>query len=188
MNTKINKTFNEELLKLIDVIDEDESVCLIDGMPLDVNYIELTCSHKFNYLSLLSELRIQKKKNRLEIQYLGQYQLKCPYCRNIHNGILQYIPELYDQKIKCINWPPSKVLKSKKCVSILKSGKRKGEQCSKSCVKKYCSVHYKVHNKPIGPTCASVLKSGKRKGGICGCKCKNGDILCGRHFSKKSIK
>jgi hypothetical protein len=185
MNIKINQNFNEELMKLIDSVDDDESVCLIDGMKLDEHCVELKCTHQFNYLSLLNELKIQKKRNRLEIQSLGNYQLKCPYCRNIHNGILPYNQKLHDQKIKGINWPPSKVLKCKKCISILKSGKRKGEQCSKSCIKEYCTVHYKVHHKSHDPTCTSMLKSGKRKGEICGCKCKNGNILCGRHFSKK---
>ena len=55
-----------------------------------------------------------------------------------------------------------KVLKSKKCQSILKSGKRKGELCSKSCINKHCGRHQKI--KLVHPGCSVILKSGKRKG------------------------
>ena len=49
-----NQKFTEELLNLINKEDiDDDDCCLIDGQPLQTqNYIELQCSHKFNYLSI----------------------------------------------------------------------------------------------------------------------------------------
>ena len=189
MNQVVNAKFNEQLLELISSVpQEEESICLIDGLPLSNNYIELKCSHKFNYLSLLNELKIQRQHNNLEIQKIGSYQIKCPYCRKIHNGILPYYQHLLEDKIKGINWPPSRVLKCKTCQSIIKSGKRKGALCGKACIFNFCNRHAKLNSTPTKPTCMTILKSGKRKGEICGCKCKLESNLCGRHISKKSIK
>ena len=59
---------NIELMKLLeDEGDDDEDVCLIDGLPLDNTCMELSCKHKFNYLSLLQEIKVQKKYNNLEV-------------------------------------------------------------------------------------------------------------------------
>ena len=185
MNVIVNQKFNEELMALIDEEEEkeEEEICLIDGTQLKDQFIELKCSHKFNYLSILNEVKIQRKYNNLETQKLNPYQIKCPYCRIIHNGILPYYKTIFNTKIHGVNWPPSKVLKSKKCQSILKSGKRKGETCSKPCINKYCGGHEKI--KSLSPCCNVILKSGKRKGEKCGCKCKKDSEKCGRHFSKK---
>ena len=49
MNEVLNQDFNIQLMKLLENEDDDD-VCLIDGMPLDPNCIELVCTHKFNYL------------------------------------------------------------------------------------------------------------------------------------------
>jgi hypothetical protein len=182
-----NQKFTEELLNLINKEDiDDDDCCLIDGQPLQTqNYIELQCSHKFNYLSIFNELKIQRNYNNLEVQKLKSYQIKCPYCRNIHNGILPYNKHIICDKIRGINWPPSKVLKIKICKAILKSGKRKGESCAKPCVYNFCNMHKKTNakNKNI---CKTILKSGTRKGKLCGCKCKKNSDYCGRHV-KKSI-
>ena len=205
MNVLINQEFNIELMKLLEDDDEDdENVCLIDGLPLDNTCIELTCKHKFNYLSLLQEIKVQKKYNNLEVQKLNSYQIKCPYCRGLHNGVLPYRENIFKIKLKGVNWPPSKVLKTKHCTAIIKSGKRKGQPCNKLCHGLYCPRHQKLAekakekvkastqiNKKISKSnfksCIAIIKSGKRKGEICGCKCKNNQNMCGRHISKKKV-
>ena len=183
MNTIINQNFNGELMALIGKEEKKEEVCLIDGTQLKDQFIELKCSHKFNYISILNEIKIQRKYNNLETQKLNPYQIKCPYCRIIHNGILPYYQTLFNAKIRGVNWPPSKVLKTKNCQSILKSGKRKGEKCSKLCINEYCPRHTKIKLAPSPLVCKVLLKSGKRKGEKCGCKCKKDSEKCGRHFS-----
>ena len=141
----INQKFNAELMALIGKEEKkEEEVCLIDGTQLKDQFIELKCSHKFNYISILNEIKMQRKYNNLETQKLNPYQIKCPYCRIIHNGILPYYETLFNAKIRGVNWPPSKVLKSKKCQCVLKSGKRKGEKCGCKCKKDSgkCGRHF----------------------------------------------
>jgi len=190
-NLIINQDFNNNLMSLLDDGDSssDEECCLIDGQPLNDNTcIELRCSHKFNYLSILNEVKIQRKYNNLEVQKINYYQIKCPYCRVVHNGILPYYKAIIEEKIRGVNWPPSKVLKFKSCNAILKSGKRKGQPCNKPCLLEFCNIHLsKKHKLSDGPVCKSIIKSGKRKGQPCGCKCKKNSEFCGRHISKKSI-
>ena len=65
MNTTINQKFNEELMALIGKEEKEEEVCLIDGTQLKDQFIELKCSHKFNYISILNEIKIQRKYNNL---------------------------------------------------------------------------------------------------------------------------
>ena len=144
-----NKNFNDELMNLIsnDCESDDDDVCLIDGMDLEDDYITLSCKHKFNYLSLLHEIISQKQKNHLETQHIGSYEIKCPYCRHIHKGVLPYKESLHSIKRTGVNWPPSKVLKTNHCGAILRSGKRKGECCGKLCLEEYCPIHLKAIQK-----------------------------------------
>ena len=181
-----NALFYANLYELLEEDNDDyENCCLIDGQVLDKNCIELKCKHKFNYLSILNEVQNQKKKNFLETHTIKSYEIKCPYCRSVHSGILPYKSELFEKKIKGVNWPPSKVLKFKSCIALLKSGKRKGEMCGKPCIDKFCNRHNKIkkisENIKIVPTCIAIIKSGKRKGLICGCKSKKNTPFCGRH-------
>ena len=183
------KDFNEQLMKLICEEDVEEThECLITGEKLTQNHIKLKCKHTFNYTPLINEIKNQKKHSNLEVTNLRLYQIKCPYCRGIQNGILKFDEE-FPEKIAGINWPPSKVYKGNLCPSIFKSGKRKGETCNKSCVETHCPRHKKSHNMI---SCKQLLKSGQRKGEMCGCKCikeENKNLFkCGRHLKSKDIK
>ena len=82
MNTTINQKFNEELLALIEEKEkkEEEELCLIDGTQLKDQFVKLKCSHKFNYISILNEIKMQKKHNHLETQKLNP----------IHDGTAEY--------------------------------------------------------------------------------------------------
>ena len=207
MTTKeANASFNAELLKLLldDTEQDDNDVCLIDGLSLDSNAVTLTCSHRFNYTSLLKEVKKQLcPPPALEVQKLKRYQIKCPYCRKIHKGVLPYISGLYAKKIRGVNWPPCRTLKTGRCVAILRSGKRKGHKCLKSCHAKFCKTHLSralpmpVHQtsaaaagsnniklSSVPGKCGAQLKSGKRKGQVCGCRSKKGSSFCGRHIPK----
>ena len=186
MENKILTTaeFNEQLFEDLCKDDGDEdNICLISGNPLEENSITLACSHTFNYDPIFEVAKRQKNFSKLETCKLKKYQLKCPYCRTVQNGILPY-RENYN-KLDGINWPAIRVGKNKKCSAIIKSGKRKGEKCGKSCCSLYCNRHNKKTTSKSEITCIAILASGKRKGLICGCKCIVPETiahkLCKRH-------
>ena len=144
-----NIDFSKELFNLIsknEKIEEEEEVCLISGDNLKKDFVTLDCGHKFNYENIYNEIITQRKKNRLEIQSVRINQLKCPYCRSIHKGILPYV-ESYPRIVN-VNCTAIELVKSKLkyCEAILKSGKRKGEICNCT-VKfgKYCGRHKKLN-------------------------------------------
>ena len=79
-NNQINNNTNVEL-------------CLLTNEPLDKTMIEMSrCKHKFNYIPLYNEICQQKlrinKDNNYETSILHEYQIKCPYCRTIHDRLL----------------------------------------------------------------------------------------------------
>lgn len=209
-NYKIEGDFDfyGELMKELDTDDSKEdtfdNVCLITNEPLEEMHITLQCKHKFNYLPILHELTQQKKRNYLETTYLGSGQMKCPYCRNVQNGILPKW-KLIDHEIQRqhgVNSPVKYVYKPNKCCFEFKSGKKKGMICDESASAKYCDKHVKKYYvdkmKELAKTnnitatsetnaaittnivdgCKQILRYGKRKGEPCGCKIyKNANII-----------
>lgn len=182
--------FNTLLMKALCTDEkEDDTLCLISTKPLEKNHITLICNHKFNYKPLFTEVLKQKKTfNRLETQKLKKNQMKCPYCRNIQDGILPYQPS--QQRVWTVNWPPKYAMFPHKCKALFKSGKRKGLKCNKPSLYEFCPIHIKtntiapnnftLHNNII--TCNAVIKSGKNKGKKCTYKAKF-EGLCGCHKS-----
>ena len=138
--------FNKELLEMLceeNTSDEEENICLISNIELKDNYVILCCGHKFNYDDIFNEIKYQKKQHHsYETQKLQNTQIKCPYCRTVQNGLLPW----YQGKVKCtnVNWPPKYQYKPNKCAYEYLSGKRKGHQCSKACIGKYCPNHEKI--------------------------------------------
>ena len=67
---------------------------------------------------------IKDKKNRLEVSYFN-IQIKCPYCRSIHNTLLpcfesNYVKEKYGSyKIKWVNSPIAYSYKPNQSIYIL---------------------------------------------------------------------
>ena len=195
-NFIINNTndFNMYLMQLIsddeNKSDMNDNKCLISNDELTDYNIKMTCGHKFNYIPLIEEFVNQKRnKSHYEVTHLSTFQLKCPYCRNIQKGTIPYYPELFGEKIRGINWPPSKLIRNNFCKAVFKSGKRKGEQCNKRCFGDYCKRHSKSKKLVSSDNeilCIKILKSGKRKGEMCNCKCKSEESkknkLCKRHL------
>ena len=136
--------------------------------------------NKFNYEAIFYDITFQKKYNNLETNKLSKYQVKCPYCRNIQNGLI-FWKEPYD-KIYNVNWPKSKWYKSNTCKFIFKKGSKKNIQCEYKCYNDFCKKH--SYSK-----CQAIISSGKRKGEICNAKSfKQHDSknYCKRHFKKFS--
>ena len=146
-NTEIfNKILYKQLFENSDDDNHDDNTehCLITMDKLDKNSITLFCGHKFNYEPLFKDIDNQKEKNMLEIKRVSSYQVKCPYCRTIQDGLIPYNKNYPDLKKKGVNLPNSKCFKPNNCSKILKSGKRKGEKCNIACFNEFCGIHNKI--------------------------------------------
>lgn len=149
-NIDFYKELNNE-----DDTEEEEEVCLISHEPLiRQQTVKLLCGHKFNYLPLFNEIYNQKKcLNVLEVKRLSINQLKCPYCRNIQNKILPYIPQIDGVKrVYGVNSPEKWEMKNYlcNCNYIYKSGKKKGFMCGKRSLEEKCIYHSKIST-PVDP-------------------------------------
>ena len=208
---ELNK--NEDLDKKQHLNDNPVDVCLISSEPLKTPYVTLPCKHKFNYESIIDEIYEQKnKRNVLEVARLSNIQIKCPYCRTIHNHLLpcfdnSYVKEKYgSNKIRWVNSPISYGYNPNKCIYTFKTGKNKGKKCNKKIHGSYCQTHMQkitssckhekdkqdvidesIKNDKNINKCKAILKSGKRKGETCGCKChvENNIVseFCKRHLN-----
>lgn len=180
-------SFNELLknsLENSDSDDDNEDICLISHEPLSFDHIKLSCFHKFNYKHIYKEVKQQKSgKNLLEIQKLKKFQFKCPYCRNIENGVLSWNPN-YPQTMG-VNWPPSQSIKPNLCKYTFKSGKKKNMPCNRKCVKEYCSAHQKIIDNKLQKASNNKLKckAMTKKGTPCSRIAKlSNDGYCLQHF------
>jgi len=181
-------SFNELLknsLENSDSDDDNEDICLISHETLSSNHIKLSCSHKFNYKHIYKEVKQQKSgKNLLEVQKLKKFQFKCPYCRNIENGVLSWNPN-FPQSFG-VNWPPSQFIKPNFCKYTFKSGKKKNMLCNRKCSNDYCTTHQKImDNRKYKLTnnnklkCKAITKKGTPCSRIA--KSSNGNY-CLQHF------
>jgi flagellar biosynthesis GTPase FlhF len=94
-----NINFYDELYNSLDVSDDDEEkCCLITGLPLIDNYVELECKHKFNYDAIFKEIYKQ-----IYIYKTYKNCIKCPYCRNEQIKVLPYYEHLEHKKVYGIN-------------------------------------------------------------------------------------
>jgi len=98
-----NINFFDELYKSLDVEDneekteEDNNLCLISNQPLTDKFIQMECGHKFNYMPLYLDVKNHKQCfNVLESTScrLNIDEIRCPYCRKKHKGLLPYYEEL----------------------------------------------------------------------------------------------
>ena len=207
-----NNNFNKELLELLCQDDEQnkENICLISNTALKENYVKLCCGHTFNYTAIFNEIKYQKcHSHHYETQKLSSYQIKCPYCRTVQNGLLPY----YENMTKCnwVNWPIKYQYKPNNCLYKYISGKRKGKSCSKSCFNKYCNNHSRIikirlekqkekstniiltnainhQNLIIKSSCSYEFKRGKKKNTRCSCKKIYKDGLCKTHHKQLKLK
>lgn len=129
--------------------DATTDSCLLSGVPLSENHIELHCKHKFNYLHLFNEVKIQKTVyNRNSSTRLKHNEIMCPYCRQITTKLLPYVPNIIGvDKIIGVNRPQALCMNHKTCGYILKRGKNKGAKCGHCAFEtKYgtlCEKHWK---------------------------------------------
>ena len=102
--------FYEELYKLLDIaeeLEEDNNLCLITNNQLLDKFVTLDCGHKFNYIPLFLDTKNHKQKfNGMEGNSgrLQTNEIRCPYCRNKHKGLLPYYEEYGLDKIHGVNF------------------------------------------------------------------------------------
>lgn len=143
--------FYKELENNIHNSNEKKNTCLIDGTSLGESHITLECGHKFNYIPLLNDV-YEEKYNRSKNSYYYSYsyrrlsdnQLRCPYCRKIQEKILPYFPELYQKKLRGVNYPIALSMGDNHCSHVFKTGKNKGTVCGKKCFREKCHQHHKT--------------------------------------------
>jgi hypothetical protein len=119
-----------------------QTKCMISHLPLIYNSITLPCSHAFNYLPLYTELVLHNNKKKIS----------CPYCREVSDKLIPFIPLPTVKKIVGVNYPTSQCLPSPECTVLIKLGPKKGSKCGRAGVAAnngvFCIKHQK-HQQPI---------------------------------------
>jgi hypothetical protein len=183
--------------------DNNIKTCLISRQELNNTKISLPCNHEFNYMPLYNEIFNQKRKASVtETIRLKYNQIKCPYCRTIHNYLIPYKKMDGVEIVYGVNSPRKYVYYENTCSYVYKRGTNKGNKCTIRCSDEYCNSHLKYKDSDtVGNTnikkkkeepkneivssdgCAYVFKRGKNKGDNCGDTIKqNGKCLyCKKH-------
>ena len=87
--------------------ENDNQLCLISNETLIEHFFQMSCGHKFNYIPLFKDILNHKKKfNCLESNTtrLDRNEIRCPYCRHKHNGLLPYYENLGVEKVDGVNY------------------------------------------------------------------------------------
>ena len=109
------KALNEPVVNLV----ENDNKCLISHLPLIHNSVTLPCNHSFNYLPLYTELCLHNNNKNIT----------CPYCREVSQKFIPFIPLPNIKKKFGVNFPPEKCLPAPECTFLLKMGVRQGLKC-----------------------------------------------------------
>jgi|SaaInlStandDraft_7_1057024.scaffolds.fasta_scaffold00228_9 hypothetical protein len=128
-----------------EILQQNDNICLISNTIIDkTSSIKLQCGHEFNYLPLFKEIIEQKVRHSvLEVVKLKDFQIKCPYCRNVQNKLIPYIKMKGVRKMSKVNHPAIFTMCENTCKYTFKSGKRKGKVCDSLCYLGYCNTHMK---------------------------------------------
>ena len=161
-----NIDFYSELYNEIHILNEkneNDNICLITSKPLIDKFFTMNCGHKFNYIPLYFDLKNQKEKfNNMEnfSLKLKTNELRCPYCRQKHNGVLPYYIDLNLKKINGVNYIDTnlkyynenkKICNFIQCLNVGYNINHKLENLNYCDNKNYCLKHAKYiikkHNK-----------------------------------------
>jgi hypothetical protein len=133
--------------------EDDTNICLITRMPLMVDFVQMECGHKFNYLPLYNDL-VQHTKPSLS-GVLRSGCIACPFCRRSQSTLLPY-----NERFKLVigvNLYPLKMCKDASAIMVPKSV---CEFASLNvCTSEYtyklsCGKHYCVTHKILGMSIA----------------------------------
>lgn len=84
---------------------DDAPMCLLTMTPLTPGYITLQCRHTFNYVPLYTEVLTYMKHARKRGVYIGNNQIRCPYCRKLQDQLLPYVPYTGVKRVFRVNRP-----------------------------------------------------------------------------------
>ena len=90
-------SFYDALYSSLEQDDDNANVCLITNEQLGDRHFEMNCGHKFNYAPLYKDLVNHRKKfNSMEsgMNVLSKSEIRCPYCREKHKGVLPYYEDM----------------------------------------------------------------------------------------------
>jgi len=105
--------FFDELYKSLDISEnehkcsDDDNRCLITNEILTDKFVEMECGHKFNYIALYKDVTNHKNKFNAMETFSGQLktnEIRCPYCRKKHIGLLPYYEDLNLDKVHGVNY------------------------------------------------------------------------------------
>lgn len=118
----------------------EDHKCMISHLPLTYNSITLPCKHSFNYLPLYIELGLHNNKQNIS----------CPYCREVSNKFIPFIPLPNVKKTVGVNSPEKNCLPAPKCEFKLKTGSKCHHTgiASKEgiyCIKHNKNTHVDIH-------------------------------------------
>jgi hypothetical protein len=117
--------FFDELYKSLDIqenehkCDDDNNRCLITNEILADKFFEMSCGHKFNYVALYKDLINHKNKfNSMESSagHLKMNEIRCPYCRHKHTGLLPYYEDLKLDQVHGVNYIDEKQNHTHSCI------------------------------------------------------------------------
>lgn len=148
----------ESFLDLLQNTEDEDKACLITKDPLETHAITLPCSHTFNYVAIYRSVLKEK------LSKVNPKQIKCPYCRISHNGVLPYYDRAGVSKLPGVNSGGS-VLPCFPCDWVYLSGKKKGEKCTSPANALshgfFCNTHARqsMLQKTSHPICGATLKT-----------------------------
>tara|TARA_B100000902_G_C27286727_1_gene904841 strand:- start:273 stop:908 length:636 start_codon:yes stop_codon:yes gene_type:complete len=139
------------------ISNKNEKLCLITNTNLLNNNITLSCNHSFNYLPLFLEIKNQKRYNPNESYMLKKNQVRCPYCRQVSQKLIPYVPPSIVGKgvvrINGVNSPDNLCMNHKICTWKFKTGKKKNCECKKAGFETdygdLCETHWKSTKKTL---------------------------------------
>jgi hypothetical protein len=108
-NNTVNNGNNDNIENVVleNSINTEDNLCLISNLPLEENFVKLNCGHKFNYDPLYKDIYNHKRKFNSMEQVKNKpkiNQIRCPYCRNIQDGLLPYYDNLGYPKENGVNF------------------------------------------------------------------------------------
>jgi len=162
--------FASELKAALSTSNHNRELCMLSQTPLERHAITLPCGHRFNYAALATEIDTFKSCRRVYHGFspISVYQVMCPYCRKIHNGVLPFIPGCGVDRKTGVNAPSTRAIPHKKCAHVLSSGERKGQQCGNTGFESdygdICERHYNLAERKASKTStpANLGNEGKK--------------------------